>query len=372
MIDFPVQEPTVGTAVFAFLSYLLVLKIGFLKRMNRGVQCLTLGSGALFTLAVLMAIHTINGDFFHMLDAVHNYDFTPGAYHAQEPVYVNLAQIINKNYLLFRLIVWCSAFYAIFKTYKMLKINCYFAIWTFLACYSLIFAYARASAAMAIYYFGFVLLVKQGNNIIIRILGVALLFLSYEFHHSMAILILLTPLAFVRLSKKAIYFALSSLPILIVLVRYFFSNVLNDASILDNDTLQERVDTYSVRTEEVSIRMDLMNLVKYLTVYLPFISGFLYMLKSYSRKVVDKTIFRLFVFTFCLLLVTSAVSFLDMEINTFFYRMLFMAIIPSVAFFVYLIQKNIMPVKVARKLILFCIFSQLLNYIYMIYNNIVN
>ena len=225
---------------------------------------------------------------------------------------------------------------------------------------------------MAIYYFGFVLLVKQGNNIIIRVLGVALLFLSYEFHHSMAILILLTPLAFVRLSKKAIYFALSSLPILIVLVRYFFSNVLNDASILDNDTLQERVDTYSVRTEEVTIRMVLMNLVKYLTVYLPFISGFLYMLKSYSRKVVDKTIYRLFVFTFCLLLVTSAVSFLDMEINTFFYRMLFMAIIPSVAFFVYLIQKNIMPVKVARKLILFCIFSQLLNYVYMIYNNIVN
>lgn len=371
MLDFPIQEPSVGTAIFAFISYLLILKKGFLKSMNEGIQRFTFSSGTLVFLAVLMAIHTINGDFFHLMEAVHEYDFTPGAYHAQEPVYVYLAQIINKNYLLFRLIVWGSAFYAIFKTYKKLSINPYFAIWTFLACYSILFAYARASAAMAIYYLGFVLLIKQGNNKIIRVLGVALFVLSYEFHHSMTILILLTPLAFIRLNKRFLYCAICSLPILIVLVRHFFSNMLNDASFLDNDALQNRIDAYSVRTEIVSIRQEIMNYIKYITVYFPFISSFFYMLKYYDKNVVDKTIYRLFVFTFWLLMLTSAVSFLDMEINTFFYRMLFMAIIPSVAIFTYMIQKGFMPMNDGRRIILLCIFSQVLNYIYMLYNNIV-
>ena len=66
MLDFPIQEPSVGTAIFAFISYLLILKKGFSKSMNEGIQRFTFSSGTLVFLAVLMAIHTINGDFFHL------------------------------------------------------------------------------------------------------------------------------------------------------------------------------------------------------------------------------------------------------------------------------------------------------------------
>ena len=75
MLDFPIQEPSVGTAIFAFISYLLILKKGFLKSMNEGIQRFTFSSGTLVFLAVLMAIHTINGDFFHLMEAVHEYYF---------------------------------------------------------------------------------------------------------------------------------------------------------------------------------------------------------------------------------------------------------------------------------------------------------
>lgn len=371
MFDFPIQGPSVGTALFACFSYLFVLESGYIKyKKNKNiVETFRLNSATLYFWAILMVVHTTNGDFFHLMEIVHEYEFIPGAYHAQEPVYVYLAQFINKNYLLFRLIVFGGAFVLILKIYKNLGINKDFAIWVYLICYSILFAYARASVAMAVYYFGLMMLIKQKHGILHRLLGVALILLSYEFHHSMLILIVLTPLAFIRLSKKLLYVTICVLPIIIVIVRIVFLNILGGA-FLDDEELQKKMERYSVRVADITWRSKMMDYIKYFSIYMPFVASFYYIVKFYGKKFYDKTFYRLFVYVFWLFMVTSAVSFLDMEVNTFFYRLLYMTVIPSVAIFVYMIQKEFLPVKIARRLVYLCVFSQMINYLYMLYNNI--
>lgn len=375
MFDFPFTQPSAYTAIFAMLSYFFFLLSGKRVYMN-GTEIKayrTLPNTLILIFYVLISTHCINGDFFSLMQKVHDYDFTAGAYHSQEPVYVLIAQFFGKNYLLFRLTVWGIAVACMALMYKKLKLNFYFGFWLFLACYSILFAYARASAAMAVYYLGFVLFTRKGGTVIAKFVGVCMLLLSYEFHHSMLILILLTPLAFLTLNKLTFYAVLGALPFIIIFVRIVFSAVLDDISILDDETLQRKMQSYSLReNSQFTLRTQIMDGIKYASAYIPFVVSSYYIVIKKAFKILTKGQYRLFVFTFWLFIIATAVSFLNLEVNVFFYRILFMAIIPSIAIFVSLIQNHVLTKKIVMRMLYISIISQMLNYLYMLYLNTIN
>ena len=373
MFDFPFTEPSEVTALFALCSYLFIYVKGyntFLKTGNIVHVDYRFTTGVIFLFYILISIHCINGDFFHLLDRVHNYNFVDTTQNRQEPVYTLIAKTWDRNYLMFRLTVWGIAVVCIRNIYQKLKINFHLGFWVFLICYAILFAYARASAAMAIYFLGLVLLINKGSSIVGKMLGIVILLLSYEFHHSMLILILLTPLAFFPLNKLTFYIALASLPFIIFFVRIVFSGVLNDISLLDDEVLQRKMESYAERESTGStLRTQLMDGIKYASAYIPFIVSAFYVVIKKKVDYLSKGQRRLFVYTFWLFVITTAVSYLDLEINTFFYRMLYMTLIPSTAIFVLLIQKGVISKSLTMKIIYIAMTSQLLNYSYMLYLN---
>ncbi len=374
MFDFPFTEPSVYTALFALCSYLFI----YIKGYNTFIQGRSVINtehsftpGIIFLFYILISIHCINGDFFHLMESVHQYNLDNPAENHQEPIYTFIAKLFNRNYLLFRLTVWGMAILGIRVIYQKLRINFSFGLWIFLVCYAILFAYARASAAMALYFCGLVLLINDNTSIVKRLFGIGIILISYEFHRSMLILILLTPLAFVPLKKTFFYISIAALPLIIMLVRSTFSNVLGDVSILDDEYLQRKMDSYSIRESDgTSLRTQLMDGIKYASVYIPFVVSAYYIVIKKTAMTLSKGQYRLFVYTFWLFIITTSVSYLDLEVNTFFYRMLYMALIPSTAIFVWLIQCRAISKALAMRIIYVAMASQLLNYFYMIYLNL--
>lgn len=375
MFDFPFDRPSVVTALFALFSYLFLYRKGadlFLKSKDIDLNG-RFAFGTIFLFYVLISVHCINGDFFHLMDSVHNYDLTDPEQNSQEPVYTLIAKIWNRNYLLFRLTVWGIAVLCIQKIYQSIGANFHLGFWMFLVCYAILFAYARASSAMAIYFLGLVLLISDLRSYFVRLLGIGLLFLSYEFHHSMLILILLTPLAFFPLNKFTFFTVLGALPFIVIIVRIVFSSVLDDASILDDEALQRKMDNYSVREGRTdTLRTQIMDGIKYVSAYIPFIVSAFYVVVRGVMDFLKKAEKRLFIYTFWLFIVTTAVSYLDMEVNTFFYRMLYMTLIPSIVIFTVLVQNRIISKKIQCRVLYIAMTSQILNYLYMLYLNILN
>ena len=373
MFDFPFQEPSVLTALYCILSYLVIIIIGYKRfyqnkilRYNRKLPI-----GVLFLLYVLIAAHAMNGDFFHLMETVHNYDFTIGAYQAQEVMYPLLAKAVNRNYLLFRLILWGIAFLFVMRTYYSVGINSHFGICVLLLCYSITFAYARAAVAATVYFMGFVMLIRDKNLLIFRVIGLLLLLLSFQFHRSLLVLIILTPSIFLPINKRILYIVLGLMPFIIIMVRMVFSNSLNQLAFLDDEVLLRKMENYSSGEKEniQSVRVVIMNTIMYISIYIPFlISSYYILIKDFKIKM-GKTVIRLYTYTFWLFVITTASAYIENDASIFFYRLLFMTIVPSTALFVYMIQKGFIKRKIVYRTFVLCVFSQSLFYMYMVYLN---
>ena len=374
MFDFPFKEATVGTAVFCLLIYLYITFSG------KSVFVTSLGihyerkysKVLLYFWGFLMVIHCTNGDFFHLMETIKSFDFSIGAYHAQEKIYTDITYLVNRNYFLFRLIVFGGAFAAMLKFFKNEGINIYLGIWVYLVCYSILFAYARATLGMAIYFFGFSYLIAENKNVLSRVIGLLLIISSYQFHSSIIILIAITPFVFIPFNKRIVYIVLCCMPFIIIAVRILFSSVLNDAAMLDDEMIQRRLEYYADSMSDVgTMREKVVKYIQYTSLYLPFVVSLYYVMKKHAFDLIGKNQKRLFRYLFWLFIIVTALSWLNVEPNVFFYRVLFMTMIPSTAVLVYLTTNGFVPYRITRYVILFCFNYQFFTYVYMIYNNYV-
>ena len=137
MFDFPIQEPTVLTSLYCIFSYFFIVRYGYAKFVhNKGmIVSSSLPGASTFFIYVLVSTHAINGDFFHLMDIVHNYVFINGAYASQENFYPILAKMVSKNYLLFRLVLWGIGFFCALSIFKRYGLNKYLALWILLSSY---------------------------------------------------------------------------------------------------------------------------------------------------------------------------------------------------------------------------------------------
>lgn len=251
--------------------------------------------------------------------------------------------IIGKRYIIFRMVVWWGAVFIVLKTSKRLGLDKYIVVYCLFAMFLLEFCYARATLAMAVYYFGYSFLCKpiEKHKSFSIIFGIAIIISSFSFHRSMAFLIALTPLILLPLNKKTIFIALIFFPLLVGTLSSMFFTVLNTQAIED-ELIMGKIEGYSDRdySQELNIKGLIMTWLNYISIYAIVLVGLKHVVFS-KKRLIPKEYVNLVKISAGVLFLATLFLFLDIPNTIFYYRILYMSMIPATLFFCFLYRNRI-------------------------------
>ncbi len=356
MFDFTWTDHTLGNVLYCIAIYGLFVFLYYRKYVTNALIQSTRPDITLRISAIVLIITAcIDGDWFHYGEMVHNYDFSPGAINYGEPVYYYIISAVNKNYLLFRIIVWGLAFWMTCMTFKRFQINLNVAIFFLIAVFIVKFNYARATLGMASYFLGLSYHLESRKEHMLKNSLLTLLFFwgAYEFHHSTLVLIILTVTAFLPFDKPGVIIALViSLPFLAAIFKDNF--ILVDQ--LDNEYLNDKLNRYlELERGKSNIFGMIASVISYGVFVFPVIFDSIAIYKNH-RKVSENTmgLFRvaLGVFVFSL-----SFLFMGLDSNVFVYRIMYMSFIPLTIVTVNLFESHMINKKQYCFIVLWGIFT---------------
>ena len=252
MIDFPFSEPNLYTSLYSLLFWVFLCIIYYDKyisnpNFNDNINDST-KLPIIFFVGIYLITNTMNGDFLHFMDIVHNYSFTEGAYNYGESIYKPIIMAVGRNYLLFRTVIWGGALLLFCIIAKRFDVPIYYAVLLMLILHSRTFCYARATLAMAFASLGFSFFCKPNNNKIIKFsLGILFALISTRFHNSGWIMIAMLIFLAIPIEKK--WGLLLSLLIIPLLAKYS-SNIISNifdytSSSIEDYYLNQKIERYS-------------------------------------------------------------------------------------------------------------------------------
>ena len=343
MLMFSSEETNIYYNVYCTVLYLILL---FISKQKINRFCLIQKHKSNFFILPLLFVfaltYCVGTDFYAYMGVVKNYDFTPGAYNYGEKIYGYLIYILDKNYFLFRVVVWGSALLLFKKASKLLKINaqCSLAILSIL--FILIFSYARASLGMAVFIYGVARFLKS-RNLFCKTFSFVIVCCSCFFHSSMlALIILFVVSIFVPLNKKvlviygllAIVFALT--------INQFMDYLITGSFIGADEIINKKLVGYSEK-ESIGVNFFgiIQNILSYGTFYIPFIIITFKLYKKNLLKKISVNIIFLAKLMLLIMILTTSLLFLNISSSVFFYRFLYMSMLPMTLIISYLIEHNL-------------------------------
>ena len=223
----------------------------------------------------------------------------------------------------FRLIVWGGAVlmaWFTFRRYRQILLPGLTLLFLFVF-YSSTFCYARASLAMAIYFFG-VSLLLHSSKVIIKVLGLALAVSSVAFHQEMLIGIALLPSLLIPFEKKStLFLSVIILITAIIAISYVNTHLQIFDTMLEDDELSSKIEEFN-DDEQGAFRLS--TLVKYLNYFYPF---FVITLCFWKRKAVS-SIAGIYRITYAIIMASVAFMVVFGLRSVFVYRVLYIAMIP--------------------------------------------
>ena len=375
MFDFPIKEETVGASIYCLFAYLVIIwknyKQGIKYPYSRVVPKSTI-NWTLFFIGFFFVTHCLKGDFFHMMQHVYDYSPISGAYNFGEDIYPKIGLFVGKNYFLFRTIVWGGAFVLFCLTAKRMEVPVYYAALLLLATHSVIFCYARATAAMAVYFFGLSFLCNpiRGKKWLSYILGCVIIYFSMEFHRSAIIMVIITIMIFIPIRKWSIILLLVLLPVM----AGFFKDILIAVALSEStdEMLANKIQSYSERELHHGISGMIISTLEYASFYIPFFLTSISVFAKNKVKSVPITTMRFYKVACGLTLISVLFLFLGSSYITFVYRTLFMSMIPMTIVVSKLYQCKLMSQKYYWICLASGVAYVLIKYAYVIYDVYVN
>lgn len=332
MFDFPMTQQNVATALFCLFVYVLVVYPNY-KRGIADPYAFNISKSTkqyyIVLAGLVMVIFCQNGDFFHLMETVHDYNFIPGAYNYGEEIYLKIGKLINKNYFLFRTIVWGGAFTIYCWTAKRLQIPIYYAVILLCCSYIMLFTYARATLAMAVYFFGVSFLCKPIKNrkLISYIIGAIIIYTSWTFHNSAIVMIVITIILLIPLRKWSIALILIGIPFIATIAKEYFYEIMIIAE--DSESaVGERMAQYSQSERGSAISQTILRTFKYSSFYIPIIIFTITIFTKNNIKKIPVHIIRLYKVAFGIIFMASIIYLFGESFYVMFYRVLYMAMIP--------------------------------------------
>lgn len=353
MFDFNREVPSSLQALYCLLFY-----VGyFILTYNNYYRPLALYGThriKLYWVVVLLPVvfsvtYFSDSDFFHYYERLQLFKYDSGDRY-MEGVYAIFAFISGYQYLLFRFLIWGLAVLVVYNTARMISLKADVVLYFLFVVYILLFAYARASLAMAILFYGYVLFSisrHRGS----RITGIIIMCLSVYFHSSMVIALLLCLFnQLLRWKKTTIILVVCACPLLVIMIRVIFDYVLG-ATGLDGMVFAkmaiyagaENMNAPRSLIGEIHKQMEILSFI----LPLFFIAYEVYFKKDRDKSVAKRyrTELKLFQVSVLICIISIAFYFVGFDIEVFAYRIRFMAMIPVCLSFVSLSSKKIIKCR---------------------------
>ena len=353
MLDFTITETSFGLNLYCLVIFLFMV-VSYHKTSLYGntysvVEHRYYTSWSfLFFFFVASLTFFVNADFFHYMEMVKDYEFD-GKNHGEE-IYGTIIYWLDKNYFLFRVCVWGGALWLLIKTFTQYAIDKALGLYIVLLLFFIIFSYSRATLAMAMFFYGFSLLTssqesKNVYSLLGHILfGVLFMGLSYLFHHSIIVLIVMSFFLWIPVNRVSFIFYVLFYLIILLLFETLVSDLfLSNFIMEENEYVSERVNSYlSKEYDEYNLLGAIQSIYGYSIFYLSMIIITKYFL--FQSHVSYPKFYRLLYKLTLLIFVLATTLFLvfDLEQNVFFYRILYMSFIPITILLAYLYQNNIL------------------------------
>lgn len=371
MIDLRWTKLTPGLALLFIIVFMLYVFTYYRRCVTNPIWKKNVAYPGLiiFSLCIIIFLsHSSGGDWFHYQDMVWNYDFTKGAHNHGEPIYGYIIKIVEKNYFLFRLIVWGSAFYLSCLTFKRLGLNINVSIFFLIVVYWIMFVNFRSSLAAACYFLGLSYLVQPIRNK--RLLNVLIVFLcfcaAYAFHHSLLPVIMFTVAVYFPFDKPV--FTISLFLVMPFLAAFVFLRF----GILDsfvNDAVYSKFNRYLAReTTGSNFFGQIANVIHYGTYVLPLVISCKAMYRY--RRYISAPIARILRVTLSITLFAVMFLFMDLSSTVFTYRYFMMTLIPLTILSVYLYQNQFLTRRSFSWIVLWGIGSNMYDLLYGLYKTI--
>ena len=368
MIDLNWTEQTFGLALLFNIAFFLFV-ITYYKRyiVYPSWNKTTIDCGlACFSLCLIIFVSSSSSsDWYHYQTMVWDYDFTPGAHNHGEPVYGYIIKLVNKNYFLFRLVVWGGAFFLACLSFKRFGINVNVAVFFLVAVFLIKFNYARVSLAMASYFYGLSFLFKpiKRKRFLSLVLVTPFLWGAYEFHHSLLPVILLTLIAYLPLDKPVV--AILLFLVIPFMASYVFANFNILGSYADED-LYSKFNRYMEKeSEEANFLGHIANVIQYGAFVIPLIIDSIVIFKS--KENVSMPMRRMLRVSISITLFAMMFMFMNFFNTVFTYRYLFMTFIPLTILSIYLYQNRLLKKNLFFLIVLWGIGSNLYGLLYGLY-----
>lgn len=222
--------PTTQTPFLVFSNIVLVTIIYFV--LNPYIRNPLRGTQQRYKVAIILCFVFClfsfwNTDWFHYQDAFP--ELKAGWKGHMEEVYVWIAQNLSPNYIVFRLVIWGSAFLLFWRTINILSISKNLALFCFGTIYIIWFSYARVSLAMALVFYGYALLNScHRSSLITKIIAISAIGVSFFFHKTafFAIGVAIVAGVMKKYPKKAVWLMLIVFPLIVIWAKTQLSSFL--------------------------------------------------------------------------------------------------------------------------------------------------
>lgn len=312
-----------------------IRKTLFLATKDEKQQDVTIWFAVFF--ALYAVFYCINSDYFNYREWIYKTDIDN---FNKEKFYYYLILFCwslpyYDLYEIFRLIVWGGAVfiaYYTFRLYRELLLPGLTLLLLFVF-HAEIFCYARASLAMAVYFFGIAFYLLH-NGIKLKLAGIGIAFLSYYFHREMLIGVVILPCLFIPFERKEFSFS-SIFMLLIVIIAISFvssNNALLD-QIFDNDEISSKMESIREKGEGV---FRLSTFIRYLKFFVPFY----FLLKILGKRKVARPVIGMYRIVFGILMASVAFMIVFGLRSVYTYRVLYMSMIPLTLLISYSYSRN--------------------------------
>lgn len=312
------------------------------ERGHRIGTCLLFSGLLLYCLTGFM-----NGDYYHYWQYVQrqvNYTVFSDT-KALEIFYQRLILATDKNYLLFRLLVWGPACVLYALTVRRLGVSLGHALLPLIACHVLIFSYARATLGMAVVFFGYSLFLNPYRGMRLwQVAGVLIMLAAPAFHRSMYGLIALVALGhFLPMNKRTVIAMLCLFPVVVALASVLLSDYLT-ALFLDETIVSKATRYAEAEGKAANWKGMLQNILQYSTFYLPVLMAIVRLDFKGLREQCAPTVFAIHKTAFVIVLAATALLFV-IKGSIIYYRFLYMSMIPVSIIMTGLADRRLIPMS---------------------------
>lgn len=308
--------------------------------------------------------HFVDGDFYTYQDEVHHYRY--GDDYIIEPFYYWLIPFIGNNYLIFRIIVWGISLLAFYQASQRFSIGKWFPLYLIFVTNINTFAYARATLAMSVYFWGISLILSpyRKKNISWGA-GIALIYLSTKFHTSAWLLVALALTVLIPLNKFIIVCVALLLPISLGLMSSIIDSLLL-GGIIEDERVLKKLGRYSDIDNDFGIARKLVGAFRFLLYYVETIVV-TYILFWKTKTDIPYKEKGLYSVTLSIVAVATTFFFMGDAFETLFYRVLNMAMIPLTILVCMLYKQKLLGKKAFIFIVLLGFNAQLIKFLYTIY-----